>query len=201
LSAQLDAGIRPPHFATDVWADLQNFADLKGGRHSSVGGLLDILLFPGTLAVLLFRLSGLCHRAGCRPVARLLYVLNVMLFGADLAPEALAGPGLVIPHPVGVVIAPGVSIGRNVRIFEGACVGGQSAEDSSRQGLPTLGDECWIFSGAVLQGPILVGERALVSAGAVVDRSVPADGIMAGNPARVVGYREGRRPPSVSGQS
>ena len=47
-----------------------------------------------------------------------------------------------------------------------------------------------IGTGAVLLGGITVGERAVVGAGSVVTRDVPADSVVAGNPARVLRIRE-----------
>ena len=38
--------------------------------------------------------------------------------------------------------------------------------------------------------PVEIGEKAMVGAGAVVTENVPANAIVAGNPAEVVGYRE-----------
>jgi len=72
------------------------------------------------------------------------------------------------------------------------------------------GDEDWtlertrvrrgasIGSGAVILGGLEIGENALIGAGAVVTRDVPANGVVAGNPARVLprsrdGRRESRR--------
>ena len=42
-----------------------------------------------------------------------------------------------------------------------------------------------IGSGAVILGGVTIGERALVGAGAVVTKDVPADAVVAGVPARV----------------
>jgi len=42
-----------------------------------------------------------------------------------------------------------------------------------------------IGSGAVILGGITIGERALIGAGAVVTKDVPADAVVAGVPARV----------------
>ena len=43
-----------------------------------------------------------------------------------------------------------------------------------------------IGSGATILANLTIGERAIVGAGSVVTRSVPADTIVAGNPARVI---------------
>jgi UDP-2-acetamido-3-amino-2,3-dideoxy-glucuronate N-acetyltransferase len=45
-----------------------------------------------------------------------------------------------------------------------------------------------IGAGAVLVAPLRVGRHALVGAGAVVTRDVPAHAIVAGNPARLLGW-------------
>lgn len=47
-----------------------------------------------------------------------------------------------------------------------------------------------IGSGATILANVVVGERAIVGAGSVVTRSVPADAVVAGNPARVLEVRE-----------
>jgi UDP-2-acetamido-3-amino-2,3-dideoxy-glucuronate N-acetyltransferase len=49
-------------------------------------------------------------------------------------------------------------------------------------------DGATIGAGAVLVAPLRVGRRAMIGAGAVVVRDVPAHAIVAGNPARVIGW-------------
>lgn len=50
----------------------------------------------------------------------------------------------------------------------------------------TVGDHVWIGGQAVLTPGVTVGDRAVVAAGAVVTDDVPADTVVAGNPAEVV---------------
>jgi len=48
-----------------------------------------------------------------------------------------------------------------------------------------------IGSGATLLGGITVGENAVIGAGAVVTKDVPADAIVVGNPARILRKKKG----------
>lgn len=171
-------------------------AALKGVRLSSPSGLMDVLLLPGTLAVLLFRVSTALHAAGLRPLSRIVYILNLVLFGADLAPGTQVGPGLVIPHPVGVGFAREARLGRDVHMVMGAALGGGRdwREDSASDGFPVVGDGCWISAGAKVLGPVEIGAHALIAPNALVMRAVPAGAIAYGNPARVIGYRQGFEP-------
>jgi maltose O-acetyltransferase len=44
----------------------------------------------------------------------------------------------------------------------------------------------WLGGGAILLPGVRIGRNAVVGAGAVVPRSVPANTVVAGNPARVI---------------
>jgi maltose O-acetyltransferase len=50
----------------------------------------------------------------------------------------------------------------------------------------TIGDDVWIGGGAIVLGGVTIGDRAVVGAGSVVTHDVPADAVVAGNPARPV---------------
>ena len=47
-------------------------------------------------------------------------------------------------------------------------------------------DNVWIGGGAILLPGVTIGRNAVVGAGAVVSRDVPANAVVAGNPARVI---------------
>lgn len=59
-----------------------------------------------------------------------------------------------------------------------------------RYGPVVIGEDCWIGSHAVIMKGVTIGEGAVVAAGAVVTRDVPAYAIVAGVPARVISYRK-----------
>ena len=49
-----------------------------------------------------------------------------------------------------------------------------------------IGKGAWICSGAIVLGPCVVGEHAVVAAGAVVTKDVPPYSMVAGIPARFI---------------
>ena len=153
-----------------------------------------MLALPGTWAVLLFRTAAACHRASLllRPLSRLLYFANVVLFGADLAPGATVGPGLVIPHPTGTGWGSDLVVGRHAIMTGMVRFGTAAAEDSARVGHPSLGDDVVMLDGAKVMGPVHVGDRAVVAANALVLHDVPPDVVVVGQPARIVHSRAER---------
>ena len=52
-----------------------------------------------------------------------------------------------------------------------------------------IGDDVWIGANAIITAGVEIGDGAVVGAGSVVRRSVPAGAIVAGNPARVASSR------------
>jgi len=52
----------------------------------------------------------------------------------------------------------------------------------------TIDDDAWVGTGATLLAGAHIGPGAVVGAAAVVDFEVPASAIVAGEPARIVGW-------------
>lgn len=51
-------------------------------------------------------------------------------------------------------------------------------------------DDVWIGSGAIILPGIKIGKGAIIGAGSVVTHDVPSFAIVAGNPARIIKFRE-----------
>jgi serine O-acetyltransferase len=102
-----------------------------------------------------------------------------------LAPEAeIAADARFHHHALGVVIHPCVRVGRRVQIQHHVLLGADVPLASAQR--MDVGDDVHIGAYAILLGPITVGEGAVIGAGAVVTRSVPAGATVVGNPGRVV---------------
>ena len=50
----------------------------------------------------------------------------------------------------------------------------------------SIGDDVWIGGGAIICPGVSIGPRSVVGAGSVVVKDVPADVLVAGNPARII---------------
>ena len=105
-------------------------------------------------------------------------------YGFDISPTTTIGPGLYLGHFGGVVISPYAVLGANINIAQGVTIG--AASRGSRKGAPVLGDRVWVGAHAIIVGKITVAEQALVAPGAYVNFDVPAQGLVLGNPGKVV---------------
>lgn len=138
-------------------------------------------------AVLIYRLSHHAHGRGLRPLGHLLSRVNQLLFGVDIHPAAVAGPGLVLRHPVGIVVGRDVVLGSRVRLFQNCTVGNRLSGGPGRpDGMPILEDDVHVFAGAAVLGPVVVGAASRIGANAVLARSCPARSLVAAPEARIV---------------
>ena len=90
-------------------------------------------------------------------------------YGCSIAPTARLEGGLILAHPLGIVIGPGVEVGPRAWIFQNVTLGGSPG----REGLPRVGPDVRIWPGAVVAGPIKVGANVVIGANAVVTLDVP----------------------------
>jgi serine O-acetyltransferase len=126
----------------------------------------------GFRVTLVYRLAHtLRHRTGPlgRVLAAPLYWWNRHFYGCSIAPIARLYGGLILPHPQGIVVGHEVVIGPRCWIFQNASLGGAPG----KVGMPRVGADARIYAGAVLSGPIAVGDNVTIGANAVVSRDVP----------------------------
>ena len=134
------------------------------------------------LAVALLRLAqGAGRRIGL--AGSFVKQLNHLLTGCDIAYQATIGPGLVLYHPTGVVIGPGCRIGSRARLMQG---GSNAVAGGGPVGSPRIGDDVFVGPGAVIVGPVELGDRVQVGANSVVTSSFGHDVVLAGAPAHEI---------------
>jgi acetyltransferase-like isoleucine patch superfamily enzyme len=91
-----------------------------------------------------------------------------------------------------ITLGDDVMIGPNVSLITSEHPVAPSQRRAFLLGKPiTIGNGVWIAAGATVIGGVTIGENAVVAAGSVVTRDVPANTLVAGNPARVIRSIEG----------
>ncbi|HVE71688.1 MAG TPA: acyltransferase [Thermoanaerobaculia bacterium] len=84
------------------------------------------------------------------------------------------------------LIAPQVFITDHTHLAE---AGRRINQQGTRVAPVVIGEDAWIGTRAVILPGVSIGDGAIVGAGAVVTRSVPANAIVAGVPAKIIGTR------------
>lgn len=125
-------------------------------------------------------------RALLRPLAALLQKATEIVTGISLPAACEIGEGLYIGHFGGIVLSSGVRLGHNCSIAQNVTLGSVGAGTGA--GAPTLGNRVFIGAHSVVVGGITVGDDAMICAGSMVNRPVPARAVVLGNPARVISY-------------
>lgn len=108
--------------------------------------------------------------------------------GAEIPLNCEIGGGLLIPHPNGIVIHPGVQIGVNCLIFQQVTIGTRNRERP-----PIIAGHVDIGAGAKILGPVNVGAHAQIGANAVVLCDVPPGAVAVGIPAKIIRGKPQRR--------
>jgi serine O-acetyltransferase len=157
-------------------------ADLRRAyQHASGGGvhkILECARTPGVHAVLVFRFGHwtLAQPKWARVVLDPVYILAnafiQILWGIEISRNARIGPGLCIWHFGGITVSGAAVIGANCSLSQNTTIG------KSGDGVPVIGDDVYIASGARIFGKIRVGNNTKIGANAVVYKDVPDNAIV-----------------------
>jgi len=143
-----------------------------------------VLCYSGLHAIWWHRLSSWFWKKGLKTFARFLSQIGRFCTGVEIHPGAKIGKRFFIDHGMGVVIGETTDIGNDVLIYQGVVLGGVSLEKTKRH--PTIGNKVVVGAGAILLGPIKVGNGARIGAGSVVVKDVPDNATAVGVPGRVI---------------
>ena len=126
------------------------------------------LLYPTIHALIAYRIAHYFYTKKLFFLARLISQISRFFTGIEIHPGAKIGRGLVIDHGMGVVIGETAEIGDDVLLYHGVTLGGTGKDKGERH--PTL------------------GINVVIGAGSVVNKDIPNNVIVAGVPAKQIGF-------------
>jgi len=147
--------------------------------------------FRGFRAILYYRWANVAARGGHRFISGFLARRMIKSTGAEICPTAHIGPGLRLPHSQGVIVSHDARLGAFVTLGQHSTIGGNFGRmgDDGRY-FPTLGDGVVLTAGAVVAGPVHVGNGVIAGANTVIVKDVPEGAVVGGVPGEVIRISE-----------
>lgn len=186
--------IRLPSGSVPAWC-IAIYRDYRRYRAAEESFLTTVFLTQGFWASCVYRFArgivvpshpGLL-RVPAKIVSAALQKGIEIITGICIPRECDIGQGLYIGH-YGTIILPSQGcLGCNCNIAHTVTFG--IAGSGANRGVPSIGDRVFIGAHSVVVGKISIGDDAMVCAGSVVTRSVPARAVVMGNPAKVISYK------------
>jgi serine O-acetyltransferase len=161
------------------------------------------LLSQGFLMLLIHRFGN--WRMGVRPkllrapltlIYRFFNKMSQFWFGMKLDYTVKVGRRVKLEHFGGMILG-AREIGNDVIIRQNTTFGIRSTEDLNAK--PIIGDFVDIGAGAVIVGNVTIGENAIIGANSVVFTNVPANAVVMGVPAKVIGTNRRRNRSPLAG--
>lgn len=120
-------------------------------------------------------------------------VIRDLGVGVRVGPRAAIGARNFIHGGGGVTIGRDTLLGPGVQIFSENHVADDLdrpiIEQGERRSPVRIGDDVWIGAASIVLAGVTIGDGAIVAAGSVVTKDVPARAIVAGTPAKLVRMR------------
>lgn len=123
---------------------------------------------------------GLFHKI-CR--TKYLYILRHLGYKTGFQiPVNVVGPGLNLPHYGIIVINDNCSLGRNVTIYSGVCIGWK------KRGLPCpcIGDNVFIGTGTNIIGDVNIGDNVTIGQNCVIVKDIETGCTVVAQPPRIL---------------
>jgi serine O-acetyltransferase len=172
---------RPLPFWESLAADVVAHCDPNRYPRGVVGwmllGLRVAAFSSGFHAVLLYRMAhslrGWLGWVG-RVLAAILFWIGRHWYGCSIASTARLDGGLILPHPQGIVVGREVVVGPRAWIFQNVTLGGTPG----KRGMPHIGSDARLYAGAVICGPVVIGDHVTIGANVVASRDLPSRSLL-----------------------
>lgn len=100
------------------------------------------------------------------------------------------GYGFAMVHPGFRRVGYAMMVGNNCTILPNVILGRKSPDVTDEKLIIKIGDNCYLGTGCSIMGPLTLGNNVTVGAGSVVTKDFPDNVIIAGNPAKIIKYKD-----------
>jgi putative colanic acid biosynthesis acetyltransferase WcaB len=147
--------------------------------------------FKGQLILVLFRLAHLFKSNKVLMILFCWYLFFYRFFvewilAIELSWNLHVGSGLKLFHGFSLVVNGNTIIGDDCTLRHSTTIGNKGEIEFSKFNSPVIGNNVDIGANVCIIGPITIGDNVKIGAGSIVIKDVPANCIIAGNPARVI---------------
>jgi serine O-acetyltransferase len=160
----------------NISADIKRLNDGK----LSVRALIRGLLSQGFQSILVYRFfrSLKLKQIPSQPLRFIFERFIEITAGVSIPIECRIGKGLRIHHFGGIILHPSVEMGENCTIYHGVTIGDRGGYG----GAAKIGNNVIIGAGAKIIGEITIGDNSKIGANCVVDKNIPENSVVFGNP-------------------
>lgn len=176
-----------PNLRRDIQRNLQDY-----GPVSLLKKTLLCLTLNSVHAITLIRFQQWCARLGVPTI----FASKALFYGfkIEVSKHAKIGPGLRLPHPMGIIIGPNTTVGSDCDLYADVRL---VLAHGSKLG-PQLGHHVFLGDGAKVVGSIRIGNDAVIGVSSVVTKDIPAGSVAVGIPAKILSQQPQKTDPCIS---
>ena len=157
---------------------------MTGEKYSfSIKSLINILFKHNLKLMFLIRITANKNHIFSKLTRCYIYLFK-RKYGIDMHPDTKIGPGLALSHAYNITINPGAIIGKNVNLTKGITIGRE--QRGVRCGSPIIGNNVFIGINSTVVGKIHIGDNVLIAPNSFVNRDIPSNSIVLGNPCKII---------------
>jgi len=137
----------------------------------------------------IWKLKQTCNNTNSKLMKKIYkFIYNLYQFehGSAISYDSQIDGVLNLPYGMKqIIISPDVKIGKNCVIFPQVHIIHDRLIDSKTFGTPTIGDNCYIKSGAKIIGNIKIGNNVQIEANCVVTQDIPDNHVVSFSPLKI----------------
>lgn len=118
---------------------------------------------------------------------KLVQLLIFLMYNSKVTGDTQISKGTYfVCNGIATVLIPGTIIGDN-------CVLGlrfSTVRKFPYKDVPKIGNNVWIGPNVIVAGPVVIEDEVIIGGNSFVDKSIPKGAIVAGTPAKIIGWRK-----------